>query len=516
MMWNLVSHSIRRFGNAFDLASLCVAVALGTVLGSLVLTVAPEMPSWSRHRLLLVSGVGLTYLATLVVGDIRRVLLVSLVVAIPLNLAFDPLGQVAYHAAGAPAGVVLYPYDFPLIVLIVLGLLDILAKRKPIQFSSVDVAAVLLIVWSGLSIYNSSYIRLSLFELLRMTKLYLLSRVVASNVKRERDIQDVVIAVIIGLIVQGVICLLQYTVGTDLGLGLFTVGDLRRVSGTIGWPNTLGAYAATVLSVTLALWIYGTRGRLRIPIGAACLGGLFSLILSFSRGAWISLLAGVALTLFWGWRSARIGAKSLRNLSAITLSAIVVGALFATSITTRLVEVHLGMDVIVDRLRLNRVAMNMITAHPFLGVGINTFVETMKQYDTTGVTYYFPQPVHNVFLLIVAETGLVALGLFLLLILIALRAALQAAKSDDRFLSASAIGISSGFIVLVVNNLADCHLRTDVLYALFWLLIGLAVAVKRMSLAGYDEDVVIPSEGNSGHRPYASTRQLTGGEAPLL
>ena len=482
-MWNLVSYPIRRFGRTFNLASPGAAMALGTVLGLLVLAVAPEMPGWSRHRLLLVSGMVLIYLATLVMGEIRRVLLLSLVAAIPLNLAFAPLGRVPYHAGGAPAGTVLYPYDFTLILLIVLRLLDILGKGKPIRFCSVDVVAVLLIIWTALSIYNSSYIRLSLFELLRMTKLYLLSRVVASSVKRKRDIQDVVIALVIGLIVQGVICLLQYVAGIDLGLGLFTVGDLRRVSGTVGWPNTLGAYAATVLSVTLALWIYSARGRVRMAIGAACIAGLFSLILSFSRGAWISLLAGVALILFWGWRTTRLGTKSIRSISLIALAAAVVGVLFATSITARLTEVHPDMEVLVDRMQLNRVAINMINAHPLLGVGINTFVDTMKQYDTTGVTHYFPQPVHNVFLLVAAETGLVGLGLFLLLMFMAFRAALQAAKSDDRFLSASAIGISSGLIVLLVNNVADCHLRTDILYALFWLLIGLAVAVKRMTIS---------------------------------
>jgi putative inorganic carbon (HCO3(-)) transporter len=370
-----------------------------------------------------------------------------------------------------------------LILLIVLGLLDVLGKRRPIQFSSVDAAAFLFIIWTAVSIYNSSDIRVSLFELLRMTKLYLLSRVVASNVKGKGDTQDVMIALVIGLMVQGVICVLQYTGGTDLGLGLFTVGDLRRVSGTVGWPNTLGAYAATVLSVTLALWIYGARGRLRIPIGAACMAGLFSLTLSFSRGAWISLLAGVAVVLFWGWRAAWLGTRSFPSLSVIALSAAIVGALFATSIAARLAEVHPRMDVVVDRMQLNRVAMNMISAHPLLGVGINTFVDTMKQYDTTGVTYYFPQPVHNVFLLVAAEAGLVGLGLFLLLIFTAFRAGLQASKTDDRFLSACAIGISSGLIVLVVNNLADCHLRTEVLYALFWLLIGLVVAVKRMTIS---------------------------------
>lgn len=521
-MRNSVSHSLRRFDSVFSLAPLCVAVALGTVLGRLVLAIAPAMPGWSRYKLVLFLLMGLVYLGMLVIGDVRRVWLVCLALAIPLNLAFAPLGkEVAYHAGGASAGVTLYPYDFPLIALLALSLLDTLAKRKPIQFSIIDVAAILLIIWTALSIYNSSDIRLSVFELLRVTKLYLLARVVAGNVKRRQDMQDVLMALLIGLILQSVIAALQNTIGLDLGLGTFTVGELNRVSGTVGWPNTFGAYAATILSVGVALWLFAVGGKFGILVMAACGAGFVSLILSFSRGAWTSLLAGVVIILFLGWRAARINTRSLAKLTAIALSAAMVGMLFGSSIVTRLTEVHPGMDTLVDRMKLNQVALNMIAAQPLLGVGINTFVDVMRQYDTTGVTYYFPQPVHNVYLLVAAETGLVGLGLFLLLMLMTFREGVQAAKTDDRFLSACAIAILSGLVVLAVNNLADVHLRTDVLYALFWLLIGLAAAVKRMTRAtfgGYDENVVTRSEVGSGHQPHSSpsARQLTGGEATRL
>jgi len=479
-MRNSVTPSIRRFDNVFSRASLCVAVAMGMVLGWLVLAIAPAMPSWSRYKLVLFLLMGLVYLGTLVVGDVRRVLLVCLALAIPLNLSFAPLSkEVAYHAGGAQAGVILYPYDFPLIALIALSLLETLGKRKPIRFSSIDVAAILLIIWTALSLYNSSYTRLSVFEILRIAKLYLLARVVASNVKG-RDGQDVLIALLIGLILQSVIAALQYTIGLDLDLNMFTVEELRRVSGTVGWPNTFGAYAATILSVGLALWILNVGGRFEILVRAACVAGFVSLILSFSRGAWTSLVAGVAIILFLGWRAARINTRSLAKLTAIALSAAMVGMVFGSSIVTRLTEVRPGMDTLVDRVKLNQVALNMIGAQPLLGVGINTFVGVMRQYDTTGVTYYFPQPVHNVYLLVAAETGLVGLGLFLLLMLITFWEGVQAAKTDDRFLAACTIGILSGLVVLAVNNLADVHLRTDVLYALFWLLIGLVVAMRRM------------------------------------
>ena len=347
--------------------------------------------------------------------------------------------------------------------------------KKAVRFSSIDVAAIVFIMWTTGSIYNSSDTRLSVFEIIRVAKLYLLSHVVASNVKRKGDMQDVLVALLIGLVLQSVMSVLQYT-GIHLALGFSPVGELRRVVGTLGWPNTLGAYSAAIVSCALTLWIWGAGGRSETLIRAACMVGFLPLILTFSRGAWLALLAAVAFSLFLGWRKAWLGTSGLVRLVVAALSAAIIGASVATSITARLNE-----ETLADRFRLNQVAVSMIKAHPVVGVGINTFVDVMRRYDTTGVSSYFPQPVHNVFLLVAAETGLVGLGLFLLLILSAFRVGLRAAKTDDRFLSVCAIGVLSGLIVLVVSNLLDVHLRTDGLYALFWLLIGLVSAIRTMN-----------------------------------
>ena len=485
-----MGHSIRRFGSLFALASLC----LGMALGLLVLRLAPGVPDWSRYRLVLAGLMGVAFFGALVAGDIRRVLLLSVVFAIPLNLAFSPLGEVPYHAGGASEGVVLYLYDFPLIGLIVAWFLDTLGERRTIQFSSVDVAAVSLIVWTALSVHDSSFIGFSVFEIIRMAKLYLLSRVVAASVRTKRDMQDVLIALLVGLMVQGVIGLLQYTIGTDLGLGLFTVGELRRVSGTIGWPNTFGTYAATIVCVAFTLWMGLGGTRSSILVGAMCAAGFVPVILSFSRGAWFALLPGLATAVLLCWHKGWLDARSLARLAVLGLCAVVVGVFFGSSVVSRLAEVSVNMPVIVSRVQLNRIALKMIAAHPLLGVGINTFVEEMWQYDMTGVTELFPEPVHNVYLLVASETGLVGLGLFLLLLASAFREGLQAVRTGDRFTSVCAIGLLAGFVVLAVSNVADEHLRTEVLYALFWLLIGLVAAARRplasTALHGCEEGVI--------------------------
>lgn len=469
----------RSLGNKIDSLSFIVSTILGTFLGIIILDLSPEFPQWSNYRwtLLLVSIIG--YLGFLLIGDLKRMLIITLALTIPINLSFDPFGDVVFHPGGAAAGITIYLYDFSLIGLLFISLLDVLSKRRSIEFSIIDLGAILFIFWSILSVINSFFIKLSFYEILRLIKLYLLARVIALNITEKREILDIFLALVVGLMIQGTVGIIQYFFDIDMGLGGFVVGDLRRVSAIVGWPNTLGAYAATILSIVLPLWFLNVK-RYKVLIRVACLIGVLLLILSFSRGAWISLLAGLVISVFLCWWFKCFDIKMFARLTTIGLSVIAISVIFSKSIVPRLMEINPNMAVISDRMKLNQIALNMINDHPLFGIGLNTFREMMRQYDTTGVSYFLFEPVHNVFLLIGAEIGLVGLSLFLFLILSAFSRGIKAIQLDDRFLSAFSIGISSSFVVLTVNNLADNHLRTEVLYALFWFLIGLVIALDQM------------------------------------
>jgi O-antigen ligase len=115
-----------------------------------------------------------------------------------------------------------------------------------------------------------------------------------------------------------------------------------------------------------------------------------------------------------------------------------------------------------------------------LGVGVNTFTEVMRGYDTTGITVAFPEPVHNVFLLIASETGLVGLAIFLALVALVYRAGIQTLRRGSRFSSAAVIGLLAGLTAILISNLADVHLKTDVIFALFWVYIGVIVAIRQL------------------------------------
>ena len=470
----LLAYRLRR--NTLQLSTFMLALMFGSLLG----VVIPSLADQSLYRLIMIALGGVSALGLLMTKHPRRVLLFFLMFSIPLNLAFGPLGKSSVHPGGAPDGFVAYLYDFPLIALIVLWLVDITLHRAPIVFTSIDAFAVLFIIWNGLSLYNSTNISLGLWEIARIIKLYLLAQVVGSLTTSEGAVRAILAALVAALLLQTGVTILQYFFNYNLGGLGFIVSDAadvtRRVSGTVGWPNTLGAYIAAILCWPLTLWLCSVGGHRRWMLLAVCMIGMLPLILTFSRGAWLGFGAGlivaVSLGLYSGWMKAR----SVSKLILVALIAALVIVPFAGDIGQRL-----GADTITVRGDLNAVAFNMIQANPVLGIGVNTFINVMAKYDQSGVTSYFAEPVHNAFLLIAAETGLVGLGLFLAMIALVFRTGIQTIVRGDRFLSVSVIGLLAGLTAILVSNLGDVHLKTDAIFSLFWLMIGLILAIRQIA-----------------------------------
>lgn len=453
--------------------------------------------SWSLYRLLLVMLV-LILLPVFfaVTGNVPRAFLVALIFAIPLDFSFSPFGDPLIYRGKTQPVIILYLYDFPLMGVIALWIWEVtFIKRKSIPKSTVISAAVLWIIGSIFSIYNSENLSVSWFEILRMVKLCIFMLAVSTLVRDKQDIRAIFIALFLSLIVQSFISVVQYLTGSFfnlLGLQPQYTGDIARVTGTLGWPNTAGAFIAALTSMGFILFISKADKNLSLLGLIAGLGGFIALILTYSRGAWLSfiiaLLAGVLLTHARKWLNS--GAIFRLVMISLVISAFVYP--FTQGILKRLNQSNASEGAIADRIMLMEVAESMIVSHPLIGVGIDTFVEVMRKYDSTGISYRFPYPVHNVYLLIASETGLVGLGLFLVFTITIFSTFLRAVKSHDRFISASAICLVSAMIVLLVSNLADVHLRDfEAIFVLFWFLAGFGTAILAIAYSSESSQTIL-------------------------
>lgn len=134
---------------------------------------------------------------------------------------------------------------------------------------------------------------------------------------------------------------------------------------------------------------------------------LIGLVLSFSRATWlIGLLAGLALVVR-DWRK-----KKDMVIGLIIFLALIGGLFYRFALPLS------GQEAITQRFSLVQIAIKMIKTSPLAGVGLNNFIPRLPDYwQQFGMTYWL-QPVHNIFLLIAAETGLVGLLIFLWLLVL--------------------------------------------------------------------------------------------------
>lgn len=80
---------------------------------------------------------------------------------------------------------------------------------------------------------------------------------------------------------------------------------------------------------------------------------------------------------------------------------------------------HLGQESVVVRNDLNIAAIKIWTHYPITGVGLGTFLMKLPEFIKTR-TLYFLQPAHNIYLLVLSETGLFGAALFIGLLLMPL------------------------------------------------------------------------------------------------
>jgi len=166
----------------------------------------------------------------------------------------------------------------------------------------------------------------------------------------------------------------------------------------------------------------------------------------------------------------------LKKLAIVVIASTVIsGILFYPQFLERAgvvpSETTTNEKAISDRILYQNIAIEMIKQKPLFGVGYKNFVLAMDDYSATELKSFQHQPVHNIYLLVAAEIGLIGLAVFLLFIGSILY---KAWKSKLTPLSITFFSIFVGFLFI---GLFDHYLLTIQQGSLmFFLVSGLLVA----------------------------------------
>ncbi len=188
--------------------------------------------------------------------------------------------------------------------------------------------------------------------------------------------------------------------------------EVLQAYGTFPHPNVLGG----VMALT-AFWLLVKRRFL--PAGLAFL----SLLVSFSQVAWVAFLFPLLVLVFFKIRKVW---RALIATAFIFISPLLMSTFFG----------FISEPSITRRIELFQSAVKMFFSSPFVGVGLGLFTAHLPTFGLPSGMVAFIQPVHNIFALVAAESGLFAFAAFAFIFVFAFRNAWR----KRRFLLLASLG----------------------------------------------------------------------------
>lgn len=427
----------------------------------------------------------------------KRFLLLTGIISLPFRTDYLISGGADHE--GWSNGVVVALSDVSFILLF--GYLIVAMRGFRRASLKIVVPSIFFIAACVLSTINSSAGPLTFYQVFMFSKIFFLYYIVAVNaIESEQDLKYVVLFLTISLLFQGALGCAQFATGYELDVfstgqkvgGVFgrvqDWGTLRRVFGTqLGRPNSYASFLAPLLLFNAAL-LLGVKQHVKLR-WAACMLGFLGLLFSFSRGGWLSFLGGAVVFAVYLL-------KTRVKLPKVAYFAVVAGLIglvfFLPLLKTRLTaDDHNAAG---SRIPLLELAVNMIKENPLIGVGANTFANVIKRYVTADLRGKYLYQVHNQYLLVFAETGVVGLFCFLWLLCAIFKLGLMCIRrKDNNFVHYIGLGGIVGFISSLLHMNVDLYTSRLQIGSLY-LICAILTAGLRLPRAVEKEEAVEETE----------------------
>ncbi len=317
--------------------------------------------------------------------------------------------------------------------------------------------------------------------------------IVACCIRSRKWLMRCMTAAIVSALLVSFYGIIQYVLGDTLTaswLDADMFGDITgRAIATLENPNMLGEYLIMIIPMAAALCLSGEWIPRKSSFGCfACM--CMCLILTWSRGAWLGFMFGfLILILIWNKRSIWLvmgGVLSIPLLSVV----------LPDSIINRFTSIgNLADKSTSYRVSIWRGAMHMARDNIFSGIGVGkaAWSEMYGEYALPGIDA--ASHAHNLFIQITLELGIFGLIVFLIALFLMYQSGFTlfsrfpknsvdevhlSDKSDNALcVRMSVAGPMCGIIGALVQGLTDYSWYNYRVTLMFWLVIGLSVALTK-------------------------------------
>lgn len=242
-------------------------------------------------------------------------------------------------------------------------------------------------------------------------------------------------------------------------------------------PNHFGAFIAYYCTLFLGLSFFDNDFRRRLLFLGTYLFGLHPLFFSYSRGAYLGALGGVAF----------MGLLKKRSLLAVVATILLAWqTLLPISVVERIqmTETETGQveGSAAHRLELWKLAVDLFYENPIFGIGFGGFGFTVRQGELTDT--------HNFYMKTLSEEGLIGLFLFAVLLFLAFYSGWRLFREG---LTSFHRGLGFGFMGSVVScmiaNIFGDRWSYFALGGYFWIFWGIVDRAILVSEAQTNSDI---------------------------
>ena len=380
-----------------------------------------------------------------------------------------------------------------------------LAKREfVIPRSLLLIPLGLFVGWAAVTMLWAPDLSFGLPEVIKWIEIILVM-LLAIDVAQRRGVQWILTGVFATAVLQALVGIYEARVRGVGPLGFQLSAGVYRAYGTFEQPNPFAGFVGMVLPIAITVTAYyalriaysvitdrGLRfmhyalrftGYVMITVVLAA--GLY---LSFSRGAWLGAAAAIGAVIVFAPRRLWIG-LALAVVALVGLLSLSSAGLLPSAISDRLADAGTLFDIrdvrgvpindanyaLIERLAHWQAAINMLTDHPWTGVGFSNYQPVYEQYRLLN----WPMPLghaHNIYLNVAAETGLIGLGCYLLLWISIFVVTLRAIRRAQGFDRAVAVGLLGAWVYLGTHMLVD-NLYVNNTHILIGALFGLLIVI---------------------------------------
>ena len=247
-----------------------------------------------------------------------------------------------------------------------------------------------------------------------------------------------------------------------------------RAASFVGTPINLAGYLTLLLPFALGCYLLG-RGKWKRLAKWTFGLGVIALFTTQGLGGLLGFLASLVLAIFFFARTAKRKAALLGVLCVAVCLMYLFLQVFSPVHTNR----ELASDAYI-RFALWASAWNLFTQSPVLGIGWGNFTNVFG----LGDPYFVADKVaaHNLYLQLLAETGVVGFLAFFYLVVRTWKEAQRQWRRSENFIDrALAFGVQGALLAVLVHGFVDFLFQDSPQYGtLFWAMLALLVVSGRI------------------------------------